>query len=775
MVDMISRLWIILSKRSGVAIPEIKGELEKLEAAAYSNPKLYREVRHDIQSGLFLLRDTNHPLYEYAGKYGVQSLVFGTYCKVVAVVEQKAWHVKEMTSKSIPPAFDSTLVAKSRGDYSMRQLVNMATNTIGICKVRLGEWRRGHREDEIVLLMNGSSMGYQVGSVDVTDIMANICTYPSYHEYPKLREYLHLINDRGEKDPFVYLEHEKVYADYAFHHDSIPDKDGKTREVYQGNSDVQVISKRLHEMFSYIAEGIPGNYTFSHKSWIRNIIKQGWNKSKDILTTDMSKYSDTLARAFIMLILEAIGIHEEVVKEIDHLYSREVLDRDTGKRYSGSLATYQGQYGDFPMITIANLVLQECVYKLLSQPQKPGYNAAVGDDTGFTFDNQDLDQALAVIKEVYATVGVNINDLKTGRLQHGIGYGDFVKLTFDGEGIRPFLEYRSYRNNNVDQVIRDIFDNTSLTNEEKSEYLRDIFGREISSYLMGLHKINGGLRVDRITISDVVQLIDNTYSLMSDIKEDAQSMSKLLTFLEHARKELNSMEHPSLDRPCGLRDTCLCKLRDKTLDDWDGEEDKIDDSIVVNCLAVARIGLDRDMNFIRLVGMKWSDVEREVEKREKGEGYDPWMVDAYDDVNAVFNMMGRLRDRLKHNKSRDFYLRHYMEHSSDDYYHIFVPQVDSNYYDRIADMAEYNQCRMDLVNDWNSAFTRLVESKWSGYTGKFSKIAKYFYYTDGGKKYRLYLAYNTKYDLITQDILDNNPLDFHGMTVDEVVAIYRFN
>lgn len=761
-VNTYESLIRILSRESGIPIIDIMNDLELVEDSAYRDPDLFRNVRHDIQSQQNLLGN-DHILYSMRDKYGLGSITLGTMMKEVSIVELKKSTVDSMSS-SIPPAFDYSLRATVKNAMSYHDIIRLAPKTISLCKVRLQRWIDKHKETSIVLLTNGSSMGYQSGSIPVTDIMANICAYPSDKSYPYIANYFGILNSKSDNDNFVYLQINDRFQDYCFIHHNIPDKDGKKREVYQGNSSTQVLSKRIHEALSYVAKYIPGNYTFNQRAWVNNIISKGWNKDKNILTTDMSKYSDTLDRSFVMSILRKIGIPGSVLKEMDDLYSRPVYDKVTGNIYNGTLATYQGQYGDFPMITIANLVLQEACYNLIGQQMRDGYNAAVGDDTGMVFDTDiNLDKALTIVKQVYGSVGVNINELKTGKLIQGNGYGDFVKLTFDRNGIRPFLEYKAYRQQNEDQVIRDIYDNGSISMSDKHQYFTLIFGRDMADYLMNIHKINGGLRTGLITIKDVTMLANNTISLLSDIR-DKKDTNELYRFLKQSQSILN-------DSGYNLKDTCLIKLMDP-----DAPIGYEDDSIIVNCLGISKVGLDRDINFIRMVGHDWNTINEENKKRLQGKSYDPILCEVYDDIDAFVQLQGRFRDKIKRMNNKHVYRDHFETSKDPKYYHKLIPKIDCMLCSNITCVDEYYEAVDIIIEGWNNSMPTIFAK---GYTNdpssKFYKVAKYWYYIDNGIRYRLYNSNSRRFPLITQQIINANPQDFLDMrSVKEVTYVFDF-
>lgn len=476
----------------------------------------------------------------------------------------------------------------------------------------------------------------------------------------------------------------------------------------------------------------------------------------------MSKYSDTLDRAFIMKILEHIGIPEDVLQDIDKLYSCAVYDKETGKIYSESLATLQGEYGDFPLITIANIVIQYAIYAYLDQELKEGYNAAVGDDTGFIFEpNVDPDIAFAVIKRFYNSVGVNINKLKTGRLIKGRGSCDFVKIHFDGEGILPHLEVRSYKLNNQDQVIRDIFDNPGFDADTKKNYFRIIFGKPISEYLMSIHKINGGLRTDRITVSDVQQFIANSWSIINEIDINH---GQLVTFLEHARKELNENGY-------GLRDTCLCRFRTEKSDNPEEE----DDNIIVNLLAISRLGFQEDIDYLLLVGRTWDQIADAEKHRLKGESYDPYDLEAYKIVANYFNILGKYKDRLK-NRGGNVYLKHYEEYISNEYEHRMVMSLVDLPGFQLDSLADYQDNIQNIINDINFAAAHVYTSYYDTINSPIVKIAKYYYVIHDGIKYRLYdTKGKSKYDIITPQIMGLYPKYFrHYKSIAEVLRAYQF-
>lgn len=485
-------------------------------------PSDWREVKSNIMHGVEGVVYGGHQLqiynllYDLMNKYGRESLTFNTVIRAVAHVKlsMRAVQERKKLDNSKPPAFDERLRAEVTDErLRMREELYDIIRTRGHKEINVilqkgrkifNEYNMG-KEPEIVLLKNGSSSHVEDRGYNMCDIAMNIMR-PEDGRMDKFLEvstYFGVENDFDELGDLVYLPLNKERAtDTGGDHMYIPDKDGKEREVYRIHAYYQIISKGAHICFDRIAKGLRGNYTYDHRGWIRNLIAKGWNKDKVIVCTDMSKYSDTLDRDFIMFLLREMGCPDAIVDSLDELYSLPIRDTTHNRVLTGTRATYQGQYGDFPLITIANLVLQSFVYYKLGEVERPGYKAAVGDDTGMIFENYH-ENMIEVIKDVYGCVGVNINTTKTSMIVFGEGRGEFVKLEFGANGIIPFVNPRSIEMANIDQICRDILDMEMAGYDVKERMAICLLGRERADRLMRLSKINGGISDHPITEEDL--------------------------------------------------------------------------------------------------------------------------------------------------------------------------------------------------------------------------------------------------------------------------------
>lgn len=431
---------------------------------------------------------------------------------------------QERRSSKLPPAFDKSLAADHNYE-SIANLLSMSDIPNTCCFQFIKYIQSLYRkavlripEEQIIKLTNGSSTRIVNNGININDILSIAFADPDIVAlFPETIKFFHITNFEYE-----YLE----VSDHGQggDHMLIADKEYKTREVYRMTSTVQVISKAVHILLDSIARKIPGNYTYNHTGFLKKSIEMGRNLKGNLVSTDMSKYSDTLDRRLIMGILEKMGLPREVVQELDVLYSLPIKDKHTTRIFSGTAATYQGQYGDFPMITIANLYLQCCVRDRLgrhSLMEMYEDNAAVGDDTCFYFSDGDPNMQLETIIDIYGKAGVNINRTKTHILVDGIGSIDFVKRVVDKDGIIPYwIPNLLVSKERSDEGVREVYRYYDETGDRSLclKVLNRVCGWSIeeSNRIMNLHRINGGIREDNITEEDLMtymaRVIDLDYS-----------------------------------------------------------------------------------------------------------------------------------------------------------------------------------------------------------------------------------------------------------------------
>lgn len=520
---------------------------------------------------------------------------------------------KERSSGKIPPAFDKNLAAPHSKEtvealLRMAEIPNSCAHSfITNLKVLFKKALLHVKSDTIIKLTNGSTTRIVDNGININDILSIVFSDPMMVEkFPHLIDFFHISNFEYET---IEVDDEGQGGDHML----IADKEFKTREVYRMTSTVQVISKAVHQFLDFIAKRLPGNYTYDHLGFLQKTIERGRHKIGNLISTDMSKYSDTLARLLIMGLMLLMGFPDEVVKELDVLYSLPIKDLHSKRVFSGTEATYQGQYGDFPMITIANLYLQCCARDMLGYHNYNDMrddNAAVGDDTCFYFPDGDPEVQLNTIIKVYGMAGVMINRTKTHILKDGVGFIDFVKRVVDNEGLRPYwipnlLVTKSRSDTGVREVYRHYGE--SRDKEECIQMLIRVCGwsRSEAMDLMNLHKINGGIEVGPISGKDLslymARFIDIDYSTRLSDNGSKRWLGILRGYLH--------------EQGLGLYDTPLLGYYDKYEDLEDGDSvditpDKMEENIILNITNMSRIGFKlTDLDISSWLGKTWDEVK----------------------------------------------------------------------------------------------------------------------------------------------------------------------
>lgn len=607
----LTQIIIGLLKFDGIYSDELKSETivlwSELLRIVKLDPTAWREAKSAFMHNYSLNTsnrqieknyDTIKFIFE---RYGRRSITGNTLVRMVSVCELTFEQVAKIKKEdhSLPPAFDENLRFQETSEsktlrYELENcIINRQCSDINrILDIGRECFSKMLEEEnaDVYILKNGSTTRFQDLGVNLDDIMASIYKPDNIEldsRFGKLMRFLNMSNRYTDDDGYLYLQM-KIGNVEQGDHMNIPDKDGKIREVYRLFPWIQIISKALHYRLDKIAQRIEGNYTYNHRGWIKKLLDEGWVKNKIIISTDMTKYSDTLDRNFLLLILANMGIPKKILDEIDDLYSLPIADNLKRSIYSGTKATYQGQYGDFPLITIANLILQCFVYYKTRQIKRIGYCAAVGDDTGMVFDYGDPNILMNSIVQVYGCVGVNINKSKTHILNNGTGIIDFVKLEVDQYGIIPFINPRSIVNNDIDSVVRDVYNLNLDNNIDIRDLLCDLFGKSEGKNLYELSVINGGISYHQLTKRDVLLYQMRLLQLSKLLGRDIDNLRIWLQNL----KNLLSNNYDEIGDKLRLRDTALIGwLNTEDIIECQNRDINIDDMIEMKMLNCQETGL----------------------------------------------------------------------------------------------------------------------------------------------------------------------------------------
>lgn len=795
-------LWKLIQKTSrdidniDISMDEISKVLNVCSYHAKTNPDRYREARHDIISRHVTEGYEDHPLYYIYKKYGYRSVIMGTAAKMVSMTKLTREEMNRKLVGYIPPAFDVGLmygksVKKEHNAFKLldkwREIPLLRDMIFHLRDTRKKYLEKYSNEKRIMLLNNGSSQSWCSGTVNITDVMSNIYCYQPLSDpyldcemsFSHLKDLVGLRNSRDDNDPFAYIEVTDQWKDHGFKVIAIPDKDGKVRIIFLGRADVQTLSKCLHEMWDLTARVMPGNYTYNHKDWIKNIIDKGWNKDKYILGTDISKFSDTFMRTYLLKILEKAGYTQDELREIDMLYSLPVENLD-GTILSNTLASYQGQYGDFPLITIGNLSLQYMVYYVLNMKYFPGCNGAVGDDTGFVFDyfRQDIENTII---EIYGSTGMKINKLKTGSIYQDrttgkqTGVVDFVKLRFDSEGILPFIEPKPYYEKDFDQAIRDIYDSIFFSDDYKRQLFELLFSTQAAESLMNKSIINGGISKRVIEVADVEELLTNRIRLTA---LDSLKFGSFYTWMNQATKELN-------ESGFGWKDTVFSETREakerlKELSDAVNnfeitqEEAEQMFEVYVGLIAakVHQVGSKYgSKDYRKLIGKDPVAIYENHKKRQNLERYDEELEEYYLIIKDNDNWLGRYKKRAK-NIQKSAYKNKILDD---------VNGVDEDYVIRITD--DYKSILVEPENDFKGSIKEIIDyvnsSRVISYALSKSILVvrhngagTHYYVKWNGQQYALFDDKKSVYPLVTQDVIDDIPM-FNGWSREEIIEKYN--
>lgn len=500
----------------------------------------------------------------FKDRYGEYSTEYTSICKMIVPFELPRSEIIREVKKDgeLPAAFNQSLIAESH--YWDAHICSFASEAVGgylndpelvggkylNCRRlarkisrRFSQYmnKLGKKGKKLYLLKNGSHTRFKDGP-DLQDINGMI--YITRDELERVKtawkpiiDYFRIANF---DDSLAMIIAENVPEGTYGSINYAPDDSGKKRISYCIDPAVQVVSKAIHEALDYAVKDLACNGTYRQMTLPRNMIWRGYHKTALCVSTDMTKYSDTLQFTYIEDMLRVLGIPEDVVLAIRDLYTLPMWDSVLRKVTPRTTASYQGQYGDFPMITLVNLWNQCLVYDFvnynygchyvveldLKKDRKTGKlvsynstNSAVGDDTMLIFPNPpdclNADIVFNVIRAVFNRCGVNINKSKTHILDRGKGCCDFVKRVITCDGLVPYFRVEGICGSFDEQcaeLLRFYRDNI-ISEEEFLRYCVHFLGEKNGHELYNLHPINGGV-IDRpINELDLKRFIRRNESL----------------------------------------------------------------------------------------------------------------------------------------------------------------------------------------------------------------------------------------------------------------------
>lgn len=614
---------------------EFIADLERFRMKVELDPQTFKKLKDYHTHGLPCDLNTKSAISmhkiicKWISECGKQSVEFMSLMKAAVGVEYDTKEIKEIYKKSgeIPPAYDLSLRAICTNEDVLKIMNDFLYN--GILP---NEFRNSRRFRERVKkraeyyvnhisrkkvgrLTNGSSTRIK-NRYNTCDIVGVVYMTKGYEKFIP-RNILNRLNVI-RKPYWDYLEFEPQFENTFGRHFNVPGKEGKIlREVYNMDPVLQLDSSAIADYLRYIAKGIDTNATLDQYKWIRKCIRNNWNSTAFIISTDMDKYSDSLNRDKLVLILYQLGIIEkEEIDELKLLWSLDVWDEDLNIPLRNSDSVKQGQYSIFDAMTIINMFLQEIVYDILGEDSETqdietgeivSKNSALGDDTVLAFLNE-YSNGLDIIQDVFGYMGVKISRSKTHIMNRGYdykgntktneyGFVDFAKRVINKDGMLPYISINAISKNNFDDYVMEYFrileEDEELAEQFGKQFLKDRF-----VFIKNLHKINGGRRVDEITDDDMILFEYKTNLIRSLGQFSPHEIYKQLMYIK--------------DQDIFLSNTPLVGW----LDDYDGDDmyfanEDDDQKIIAKIMNYHTTGIDIDFVPSDYIGKTWDEVKED--------------------------------------------------------------------------------------------------------------------------------------------------------------------
>lgn len=630
-----------------------------------------------------------------------------------------------------------------------------------------GQGKRKKRK-KLYLLKNGSHTRFQDGP-NLQDINGMI--YATEEEIEKVYtvwepiiEYFGIAN--FEED-LLMIQAEGIPKGTYGSINYAPDDSGKTRISYCLDPVVQVLSKAIHEALDYAVKDLACNGTYRQMTLPRNMVKKGYHKTALCVSTDMTKYSDTLQFNFIEDMFRVLGLPDNVITAIRDLYTLPMWDSVLQKVTPRTTASYQGQYGDFPLITLVNLWNQCIVYDFINYNYNCKYvveldlkkdkrtgklvshnstNSAVGDDTMMIFPNPPeyltADIVFEVVRAVFNRCGVNINKSKTHILDRGKGCCDFVKRVITSDGLVPYFRVEGICGSFDDQcaeLLRFYRDNI-VDDEEFLNYCIHFLGEEKGRELYNLHPINGGVidrPINELDLKRFIRRNESLSCLYSNRHDD-----ELRLWFKHIEAQGIDLSQTAL---VGFVDRYALDCSVSFSDAEDGEE----------------LVLDVDEH---VAEYDYEEVECTHEDVKKAilklctygfehfhlKGVRSFIGHTLAEIRASRPEVGLFLDDYQQAESYRYMVSHnimkpttYSDMFSDDYlpFEVADELFRLAYSDNVEDVALYKA--ENLTNLLKRRCSRVYEE------GPYWSTDYLYYHDTDGKKYRMYPAFNSKYPVIT--------------------------
>jgi hypothetical protein len=319
-----------------------------------------------------------------------------------------------------------------------------------------------------------------------------------------------------------YLDRKAEYIhidgnfDYATVNE-IKNKGRKTRHVFDTNSQINSVLNKQNMLYKRaFGKRLKTAGTYDQDRAIKDIMTY-WEAIDEgvALSLDVSKYSDTMIKHLLEHVLNIIYSSRDIADEISECFNLPILYK--GKIHT-HIASSQGIYFNFAMITLANIWMQHFI-SVVSKEKLSACNAT-GDDVVSIFEKctKTKEEMANIGRACYAIFNMTINPSKalcSDKLNGEISYLKCHYKIRDGvsynvSGISPTLYLKSLTSYNSANNVISYLRKSRYIDDDDRESIEEYISLYCSTFRDSIRRAHLYSRVDD---DKVKELYDNAEKL----------------------------------------------------------------------------------------------------------------------------------------------------------------------------------------------------------------------------------------------------------------------